>query len=454
MPGLDGLSLLRTLRADPQTEDLPVIVLTARADDATAEEVLGAGADDYIAKPFTGREIVARIGASIDVTRLHRDAARSLAEVELARASLDRLARLQTVTASLAMASSPQEIARVVVNEGVTALRAHGGVVAFATPGGELEVVASRGYATPLEDSGQAGANASAALAGAFRTGGSIIVGEALIATPLQAGSRARGAVAFSFESPHTFTPEAERFVDLLAQQCGLALDRAERTSGHAAELERLLGELRAAQARTLAAADAERRRIERDIHDGAQQQIVAVRVKLSLAESALAAGDSAQAARARGMVVESGRELEGALHDLRRLAHGVFPRLLADEGLPSALAAAARQATLPASLAMDGVGRLPVDIESAVYFCCHEALQNAAKHAGSGARATIRLSFDDAGALEVEISDDGIGFDTGSTAVGGGLTNMWDRVQACRGTLSVESDRATGTRIRARIPL
>jgi signal transduction histidine kinase len=454
MPGLDGLSLLRTLRADPQTEDLPVIVLTARADDATAEEVLGAGADDYIAKPFTGRELVARIGASIDVTRLHRDAARSLAEVELARSSLDRLARLQTVTASLAMASSPQEIARVVVNEGANALRAQGGVVAFAAPGGELEVVASRGYATPLEDSGQAGANASAALAGAFRTGGSIIVGDALIATPLQGGSHARGAVAFSFESPHTVTPEAERFVDLLAQQCGLALDRAERTSGHAAELERLLGELRAAQARTLAAADAERRRIERDIHDGAQQQIVAVRVKLSLAESALGVNDPAQAARARGMVVESGRELEGALHDLRRLAHGVFPRLLADEGLPSALSAAARQATLPASVEIDGVGRLPVDIESAVYFCCHEALQNAAKHAGPGARATIRLSFDGTGALEVEISDDGSGFDTGSTAVGGGLTNMWDRVQACRGTLSVESDRATGTRIRARIPL
>jgi signal transduction histidine kinase len=153
-------------------------------------------------------------------------------------------------------------------------------------------------------------------------------------------------------------------------------------------------------------------------------------------------------------MVVESGRELEGALHDLRRLAHGVFPRLLADEGLPSALSAAARQATLPASVEIDGVGRLPVDIESAVYFCCHEALQNAAKHAGPGARATIRLSFDGTGALEVEISDDGSGFDTGSTAVGGGLTNMWDRVQACRGTLSVESDRATGTRIRARIPL
>ena len=114
---------------------------------------------------------------------------------------------------------------------------------------------------------------------------------------------------------------------------------RARPRGAHAAGTPRsssaLLGELRAAQARTLAAADAERRRIERDIHDGAQQQIVAVRVKLSLAESALDASDPAQAARARAMVVESGRELEGALHDLRRLAHGVFPRHPRRRGAP-----------------------------------------------------------------------------------------------------------------------
>ena len=209
---------------------------------------------------------------------------------------------------------------------------------------------------------------------------------EALIAAPLKAGARLRGAVGFSFEAPHVFTPQVERFVDLLAQQCGLALDRAERTRDHAAELERVLGELRAAQARTLAAADAERRRIERDIHDGAQQRIVAVRVKLSLAESALDSTDPVRAAWARTMIVESGRELESALHDLRLLAHGVFPRILADEGLPSALTAAARQAAIPASVDAAGVGRLPAEIESAVYFCCLEALQNAAKHAGADA--------------------------------------------------------------------
>ena len=217
---------------------------------------------------------------------------------------------------------------------------------------------------------------------------------------------------------------------------------------------ERILGELRAAQARTLAAADGERRRIERDIHDGAQQQIVAVRVKLALAEAALSAADVEQAERARVMLLEAGQELETALHDLRRLAHGVYPRILADEGLPSALAAAARRAAIPASVDARGVGRLPVEIESAVYFCCLEALQNAAKHAGPEASVHTRLSLDDAGSLEIEIVDDGVGFDAGAHAGGAGLTNMRDRIGARGGTLIVESALARGTAIRARIPL
>jgi signal transduction histidine kinase len=262
-----------------------------------------------------------------------------------------------------------------------------------------------------------------------------------------------RGAVGFSFQTPHVFTPEVERFVDLLAQQCGLALDRAERTRDHTAELERVLGELRAAQARTLAAADAERRRIERDLHDGAQQGIVAVRVKLSLAESELDSSDPVKAARARAMLLESGRELESALHDLRLLAHGVFPHILADEGLPSALAAAARQAAIPASVDAAGVGRLPAEIESAVYFCCLEALQNAAKHAGADASVHTRLAIGEGGGLEIEIRDDGIGFDTAAPGPGSGLINMRDRVGACGGTLTIESVHAGGTRIQAWIP-
>jgi signal transduction histidine kinase len=220
-----------------------------------------------------------------------------------------------------------------------------------------------------------------------------------------------------------------------------------------ASSVEQLVARLRAAQARTLAAADAERRRIERDLHDGAQQQIVAVRAMLSLAGSSLGSTDPAQVARTRALLVDAGRELEGALDDLRRLAHGLFPRLLSDEGLASALRAAARQCALATTVDAQLAGRLPPAIEHAAYFCCHEALQNAAKHAGRQASVAVRLSIDGSGALVLEIRDDGSGFDVAGCAAGSGLANMRDRVEACGGTLAVESCPAAGTRIAARIP-
>ncbi len=445
-----GLALLRELRADPRTAALPVIVLSAQADEATAIEVLEAGADDYIVKPFTGRELVARIGAIIEVTRLRRDAVRQRAEIEAAQSGLDRLAGLQSVSAAFAVASSPCEIARVIAHQGAAALGARAGAVALESSDGVLEVV---GRTPAVSRSDWFETNAPAALEEAFRTGRARVLEEAgavIVAAPLRAGTRLRGAAAFALEGS---TTESERFVDLLAQECGLALDRAERTQGHASELERILSELRTAQARTLAAADDERRRIERDIHDGAQQQIVAVRVKLGLAERALSSADLAAASNARVMILESGRELEAALHDLRRLAHGVYPRVLADEGLPSALAAAARQAAIPATVDARGVGRLPAGIESAVYFCCLEALQNAAKHAGPDASAHTHVLLDGSGALEIEISDDGVGFDLDAAPPGTGLTNMRDRIAACGGTLRVESVPGEGTRIHACIP-
>jgi signal transduction histidine kinase/CheY-like chemotaxis protein len=449
MDGEGGLALLRALRADSRTAALPVIVLSAQADEATAVEVLEAGADDYIVKPFTGRELVARIGAIIEVTRLRRDAARQRGEIEAAQAGMDRLAGLQSVSAAFAVASSPEEIAQVIANQGAAALGARASAVALESRGGVLEVVGSMSAGA---GPGGFEEDARAAIETAFRTG-RVYVAEALVAAPLRAGARLRGAVVFALEGPPVSTTESERFAELLAQECGLALDRAERTQGHAAELERILGELRTAQARTLAAADDERRRIERDIHDGAQQQIVAVRVKLGLAERALSSADLAQASHARVMILESGRALEAALHDLRRLAHGVFPRILADEGLPSALSAVARQAAIPATVEARDVGRLPVEIESAAYYCCLEALQNAAKHAGPDASVHTRVSLEGSGGLEIEIADDGKGFHLDAERAGAGLTNMRDRVAACGGTLRIESAPGAGTRIRAFIP-
>ena len=268
----------------------------------------------------------------------------------------------------------------------------------------------------------------------------------------------AAGLVVLGLDPLRPFDEPYGEFLALVAAEIGIAIGAADARASERGRLlaleERILGELRTAQARTLAAADDERRRIERDIHDGAQQQIVAVRVKLALAERALSSADLAMASSARVMILESGRELEAALHDLRRLAHGVFPRILADEGLPSALAAAARLAAIPATVEAHGVGRLPVEIESAVYFCCLEALQNAAKHAGPDASVHTRLSLDDAGGLDIEIADDGAGFDLDAAPAGAGLTNMHDRCAACGGTVTVVSAPGAGTRVHASIPV
>lgn len=215
-------------------------------------------------------------------------------------------------------------------------------------------------------------------------------------------------------------------------------------------DLTSTMRELRASRARTVAAGDLERRKIERDLHDGAQQHLVALRVQLGLASEL--AETNPELARAR--MSEFGEELEQILDELRRLAHGIYPSLLVDYGLVDALAAVARRASPPAKIEADGVGRYPHEIEAAVYFCCLEGLQNVGKHAGSDARAGVRIR-EGGGRLIFEISDDGRGFDVelaGST--GSGLTNMSDRIGALGGTLIVQSTPGGGTTVRGSVPL
>jgi signal transduction histidine kinase len=144
--------------------------------------------------------------------------------------------------------------------------------------------------------------------------------------------------------------------------------------------------------------------------------------------------------------------DVGSAIEELRSLAHGIYPPLLSSAGLGVAMSAACRRAPLPASLEADGVGRYAPEIEAAVYFCCLEAMQNAAKHAGPGATARVRI-WEDAGGLRFEVCDDGAGFVTNGLADGAGLTNMRDRLGAVGGTLGVESDGAHGTRIKGVLP-
>lgn len=227
----------------------------------------------------------------------------------------------------------------------------------------------------------------------------------------------------------------------------GARLDSALRNS--LAQQRRQAQELQASRERIVAAADAERRRIERDLHDGAQQALIALAVKLRLA-SDLAERDGAQV---RELLEELCREVSDTAQELRNLAHGIYPPLLLQEGLPAALAEAACRSSLPATVRADSVGRYPAGIEAAVYFCCLEAMQNARKHAGERATLCLRVQ-QQAAALTFDVVDDGAGFASGSRPPGAGFLNMADRLGAFGGTLRVDSAPGAGTRVTGTIPV
>src|SRR6266540_225205 len=187
--------------------------------------------------------------------------------------------------------------------------------------------------------------------------------------------------------------------------------------------------------------------RSERNIHDGAQQQLVALAIKLSITESMIGTDTDGE----RELLAELRQDTAGAVEDLRDLARGIYPPLLAGKGLVAALEAQARKAPVPASVTADGVGRYPQELEAAVYFCVLEALQNVAKYAGA-TRAEVRLTASGHD-LEVEVTDDGAGFDPGSKAHGTGLQGMADRLHAHGGSLDVRSSPGAGTTILGRLP-
>ena len=245
---------------------------------------------------------------------------------------------------------------------------------------------------------------------------------------------------------------EADATLVELATEVGGAL-RRERLDAALHEslalLRRQAEDLQASRARIVVAADAERRRIERDLHDGAQQYLVAIAVKAGVVRS-LADRDPP---RSREMLDELVGDTELALDELRTLAHGIYPPLLGSGGLCEAVAAACRRSVLPTAFESSDIGRYPAQVEAAVYFCCVEALQNAAKYAGQGATAKVAL-WEHAGGLLFEVRDDGAGFHVAGSGDGAGLTNMSDRLGAVGGTLSVESEPGRGTRVRGAIPL
>jgi signal transduction histidine kinase len=252
------------------------------------------------------------------------------------------------------------------------------------------------------------------------------------------------GALTITKRRGESVTPIEVKLMDDLAHQAGLVL----KNVGLTADLQARLVDLRASRQRLVAAQDDERRRLERNLHDGAQQHLVAIKLKLGLAEM-LATRDPE---KAKAAVAELKHDADEALETLRDLARGIYPPLLADKGLPTALQAQARKATLPVTLEADGVGRYPQDIEAALYFCILEALQNIQKYAQASS-AVVRLR-EDGDRLSVEVADDGRGFDVSTTIRGNGLTNMEDRLDALGGTLQIASSPGNGTTLRMILPV
>jgi signal transduction histidine kinase len=253
----------------------------------------------------------------------------------------------------------------------------------------------------------------------------------------IREGEELLGALSVRKPPGEPLTPGEEKLLADLAGQAGLILRNV-----------RLIEELRASRQRLVTAQDQERRRLERNIHDGAQQQLVALAVRLRLIE-ALAGKDPD---KAREMAAQAKVETQEALDNLRDLARGIYPPLLADQGLAAALDAQARKSPLDVEVHPDGVGRYPQEAEAAVYFCVLEALQNVAKYADASA-AVVRLSEED-GHLVFAVADDGRGFDAATTSKGAGLQNMADRLDALGGSIAITSSPGAGTTITGRIPV
>jgi signal transduction histidine kinase len=256
------------------------------------------------------------------------------------------------------------------------------------------------------------------------------------VAVPVRYQGEVLGALSLQKPPGDPITSAERKLLDDVASQAGLVLRNA-----------RLIGELRASRQRIVSAQDAAARRLERNIHDGAQQQLVALAVKTRLADSLLGRDE----AKAHDVLSQIQTEAQEALEDLRDLARGIYPPILADQGLAVALDAQAKRSPVPVAVESIGISRYRSETEAAVYFSVLEALQNVAKYSGA---SHAMVSLHGNGHLTFEVTDDGVGFDPGTTAYGTGLQGVADRLAAVDGTLEVRSQPGVGTTIVGIVPV
>jgi signal transduction histidine kinase len=268
---------------------------------------------------------------------------------------------------------------------------------------------------------------------------------------PVRLGDELVGAVTVTQSPREPLSPADLALLEHMASEAGLVLRNVRLTAqlaGSLGEISAQAAEIRASRKRIVEAQDAERRRVERDIHDGAQQHLVGLMVQLRVANRVV----HRDPARARRIMGDLRDVVTESLERLAELAQGIHPRFLSAEGLAGALRRQEANPSVRVTVVDDGVGRYRAEVEAAVYFTCLEALNNAAKHA-EGANVVVRIA-EDGGDLVFSVSDDGSGFDPDRCRPGSGLGNMVDRVAALRGSLAVTSAPSRGTSVAGRIPL
>jgi signal transduction histidine kinase len=268
---------------------------------------------------------------------------------------------------------------------------------------------------------------------------------------PVRDGGETLGLLCLQEHDQRPLTPVEERLFSGLAAQAGLVLRSARlraQLSQRLVELSARADELHASRERLIETQDDERRRLERDIHDGAQQNLVALAVNLRLADTLLRRSRE----RAAAVMAQQSVAAQQAIDTLTQLSRGIYPALLAEEGLVPALVSIAGSSALPVELSADDGVRLPVDMEAALYFCCLEALQNAAKHShGTCVRITFGRTPE---GVHLSVSDDGVGFTAAEARAGAGTANMRDRIDAVGGTFAMRSTVGAGTCVETRIPV
>ena len=273
---------------------------------------------------------------------------------------------------------------------------------------------------------------------------------EGLRTLPVLYGDRVLGELRLQERPGLPLTAVEERLFSDLASQAGLVLRlvglRAELEDRHH-DLQARTHELETSRGRLIEAQDAERSRLERDLHDGAQQHLVALAVNLRLAQVVARRSPG----RANQVLAEQADAARLAIDTLSSLSRGIYPQILSEQGLVAALRSGVAASPVPVTVDAEGIGRPAPLLEAAFYFCCMEAIQNAAKHSGAS-RVTVLLR-QDGGRWRLDVTDDGAGFDQGSAlsdASGAGMMNMRDRLDAVGGSVAIASSAGSGTTVSA----